>query len=262
MPTPDLSADAPRSETPSRSLPLAGASNFRDLGGYTGHGGRQVAWRRIFRSDHLASLTPDDQARLAALGIARTVDFRGERERAQLAYLLPAVEHYQLAIEPTVVQRAIELQQSGRALTAQDAVALMQETYRGFVHENAPRFAEFFRILLAKDTPLVFHCTAGKDRTGFAAALILLTLGVPRDVVMRDYLLTNDLYRRPAMAEGHAPEEVLAVLWRVQAEFLDAALHKVDQDYGGLQTYLVDVLGVDSAAQRELAGRYLQAPHA
>jgi len=262
MPTPDLSADAPRSETPTRSLPLAGASNFRDLGGYTGHGGRQVTWRRIFRSDHLASLTPDDQARLAALGIARTVDFRGERERAQLAYLLPAVEHYQLAIEPTVVQRAIELQRDGRALTAQDAVGLMQETYRGFVHENAPRFAEFFRILLAKDTPLVFHCTAGKDRTGFAAALILLTLGVPRDVVMHDYLLTNDLYRRPAMAEGHAPEEVLAVLWRVQAEFLDAALHKVDQDYGGLETYLVDVLGVDSAAQRELAGRYLQAPHA
>ena len=247
-------------ETPSRSLPLAGATNFRDLGGYTGQDGRQVAWRRIFRSDHLAALTPDDQARLAALGIARTVDFRGERERAQLAYLLPTVEHHQLAIEPTVVQRAIELQREGRALTAQDAVALMQETYRGFVHENAPRFAEFFCILLAKDTPLVFHCTAGKDRTGFAAALILLTLGVPRDVVMRDYLLTNDLYRRPAMAEGHAPEEVLAVLWRVQAEFLDAALHKVDQDYGGLQTYLVDVLGVDSAAQRELSGRYLQAP--
>ncbi len=261
MHTPDSPAHAPMPvETPSRSLPLAGATNFRDLGGYTGQDGRQVAWRRIFRSDHLAALTPDDQARLAALGIARTVDFRGERERAQLAYLLPAVEHHQLAIEPTVVQRAIELQREGRALTAQDAVALMQETYRGFVHENAPRFAEFFCILLAKDTPLVFHCTAGKDRTGFAAALILLTLGVPRDVVMRDYLLTNDLYRRPAMAEGHAPEEVLAVLWRVQAEFLDAALHKVDQDYGGLQTYLVDVLGVDSAAQRELSGRYLQAP--
>ena len=148
-------------ETPSRSLPLAGATNFRDLGGYTGQDGRQVAWRRIFRSDHLAALTPDDQARLAALGIARTVDFRGERERAQLAYLLPAVEHHQLAIEPTVVQRAIELQREGRALTAQDAVALMQETYRGFVHENAPRFAEFFCILLAKDTPLVFHCHHG-----------------------------------------------------------------------------------------------------
>ena len=138
----------------------------------------------------------------------------------------------------------------------------MQETYRGFVHENAPRFAEFFRILLAKDAPLVFHCTAGKDRTGFAAALILLALGVPREVVMRDYLLTNELYRRPAFAEGHAAEEVLAVLWRVQREFLDAALLKVDEDYGGVETYLVDVLGLDAAAQQELSGRYLQAPRA
>ncbi len=257
MDTADLPAGSPAPEPLPRAVPLAGASNFRDLGGYAGHGGREVAWRRIFRSDHLAGLTPDDRARLTALGIARTVDFRGERERAQLAYLLPEVEHHQLAVEPTVVQRAIELQREGRALTPQDAVALMQETYRGFVHENAPRFAEFFRILLAKDAPLVFHCTAGKDRTGFAAALILLALGVPRNVVMRDYLLTNALYRRPAMAAGHAPEEVLAVLWRVQREFLDAALLKVDEDYGGMETYLVDVLGLDAAAQRELAGRYL-----
>ena len=259
MQTPDHPTTAPLSEPLPRSLPLAGASNFRDLGGYSGQDGRQVAWRRIFRSDHLASLTADDQARLSALGISRTVDFRGERERAQLAYLLPAVEHHQLAIEPTVVQRAIELQSKGQALTAQDAVALMQETYRGFVHDNAPRFAEFFRILLAKDAPLVFHCTAGKDRTGFAAALILLTLGVPRDVVMHDYLLTNDLYRRPEIAAGHAPEEVLAVLWRVQREFLDAALHKVDEDYGSMETYLTDVLGLDAAARSELSQRYLQA---
>ncbi len=134
----------------------------------------------------------------------------------------------------------------------------MQDTYRGFVRYNAARFAELFKLLLASDAPLVFHCTAGKDRTGFAAALILLTLGVPRDVVMHDYLLTNSLYRRPEGMGSHAPEEVLAVLWRVQEEFLDAALHMVDNDFGGVQAYLVDVLGVDVAAQKELEGRYLQ----
>ena len=258
MQAPDLPKNAPLFEPLTRSLPLAGASNFRDLGGYTGHDDRQVAWRRLFRSDHLAALTPADHALIARLGVARTVDFRGERERAQLAYLLPAVEHHQLAIEPTVVQRAIEMQREGRALAAQDAVALMQETYRNFVHENAPRFAEFFKILLAREEPIVFHCTAGKDRTGFAAALILLALGVSRDVVMQDYLLTNELYRRPALAAGHAPEEVLAVLWRVQREFLDSALNKVDQDYGGHETYLTEVLGLDAAARRELSSRYLQ----
>ncbi len=240
-----------------RSLPLAGASNFRDLGGYTGRGGRTVAWRSLFRSDHLASLTPADHAALAALGIVRTVDFRGERERAQMAYLLPGVEHHQLAIEPTVVQRALALQRQGQAISTVDAVALMQETYRNFVHDNAPSFAEFFRILLSRDAPIVFHCTAGKDRTGFAAALILLALGVPRDVVMQDYLLTNDLYRRPTHVTGHAPGPVLAVLWRVQREFLDAALHKLDADYGGVERYLADRLGVDPGAQQELEARYL-----
>lgn len=244
---------------PTRSLPLSGASNFRDLGGYIGQGGQQLAWRRIFRSDHLASLTPEDCGVIAGLGISRTVDFRGERERAQLAYLLPNVEHHQLAIEPTVVQRAFELQREGKALSPQDAVGLMQETYRNFVHENAPRFADFFKILLARDEPIVFHCTAGKDRTGFAAALILLALGVERDVVMQDYLLTNDLYRRPPGMAGHASEDVLAVLWKVQREFLDAALHKVDEDYGGMETYLTDVLRLDAVARAELSSRYLQA---
>lgn len=241
-----------------RSLPLAGATNFRDLGGYTGHDGRQVKWRRIFRSDHLAGLTAQDQALLAELGVGRSVDFRGKAESAAYAYALPGIAYHPLHIEPTVVQRALELQSTGRQLTAQDAVSLMQDTYRGFVHDNAPRFAELFRLLLASDAPIVFHCTAGKDRTGFAAALILLALGVPRDVVMHDYLLTNSLYRRPEGMGSHAPEEVLAVLWRVQEEFLNAALHKVDTEFGGVQPYLVEVLGVDAAAQKELAGRYLQ----
>jgi len=246
---------------PTRSLALAGASNFRDLGGYAGRGGRVVKWRHLFRSDHLAGLTPQDQALLAELGVARAIDLRGRAESAAHAYALPGVAYHHLAIEPTVVQRALDLQGSGHRLTAQDAVGLMQETYRGFVHDNAPRFAELFGLLLdERAAPLVFHCTAGKDRTGFAAALILLALGVPRAVVMQDYLLTNSLYRRPEGMGSHAPEDVIAVLWRVQEDFLDAALHRVDKDFGGLQAYLADVLGVDAAAQRELERRYLQAP--
>ena len=246
------------SARPTRSLPLTGATNFRDLGGYIGHRGQQVKWRRIFRSDHLAALTPQDQALLADLGVARAVDFRGQAESAAYAYALPGVAYHPLAIEPTVVQRALELQRTGRQLTAQDAVGLMQDTYRGFVHDNAPRFAELFALLLASDAPTVFHCTAGKDRTGFAAALVLLALGVPRDVVMHDYLLTNSLYQRPPGMGSHAPEEVLAVLWRVQEEFLNAALHMVEVDYGGVSPYLNRVLGVNAAAQARLAALYLE----
>ena len=199
-----------QAHTPTRSLPLAGATNFRDLGGYVGHGGQAVKWRRLFRSDHLAGLTSEDQALLADLGVARAVDFRGQAESAAYAYALPGVAYHPLHIEPTVVQRALELQRTGRQLTAQDAVDLMQDTYRGFVHDNAPRFAELFRLLLASDTPTVFHCTAGKDRTGFAAALILLALGVRRDVVMHDYLLTNALYQRPPAWAATHPKKCCA----------------------------------------------------
>ena len=76
---------------------MMGATNFRDLGGYTGHGGQQVKWRRIFRSDHLAALTPQDQALLADLGVARAVDFRGKAESAAYAYALPGISYHPLA---------------------------------------------------------------------------------------------------------------------------------------------------------------------
>ena len=246
------------STSPTRSLPFTGVTNFRDLGGYTGHGGRPVRWRRLFRSDHLAGLTPQDQALLAELGVARAVDFRGQAESAAHAYALPGVAYHPLAIEPTVIQRALDLQRTGRQLTAQDAVGLMQDTYRGFVNDNAPRFAELFGLLLESDAPIVFHCTAGKDRTGFAAALILLALGVRRDVVMQDYLLTNTLYRHPVGLGGAAPDEVLQVLWRVQEEFLETALHGVEVEYGGIDSYLERVLGINAAARKKLASLYLQ----
>ena len=218
---------------PDRSLRLSGASNFRDLGGYAGAQGLPVRWRRLFRSDHLAALTADDAETLRRLGVTRAFDFRGVHERAAVPYELPGVTQVALPIEPTVVQRMKDLLDAGEAVTPAQTVGLMQQTYRAFVHDNAPRFAGLFAHLLESDAPLVFHCTAGKDRTGFAAALILLALGVPREVVMQDYLLTNDFYRMPALDESRAPRAVLDVLWRVQADFLDAALHTVDEDYGG-----------------------------
>ncbi|RYE42556.1 MAG: tyrosine-protein phosphatase [Hyphomicrobiales bacterium] len=243
-----------------RSLPLSGASNFRDLGGYVGRDGRPLRWRRLFRSDHLAALTPEDAAVLADLQLARAVDFRGHAERSALAYALPGVAYHALSIEPTVVQRAKDMAQAGDRITAEIAVQLMQDTYRAFVADNAQQFASLFAHLLEGDAPLVFHCTAGKDRTGFAAALILSALGVPRDVVMQDYLLTNSLYVRPAHMASGTPEEVLNVLWRVQEGFLQAALEAVDNDHGGMQRYLQDRLHVGPAEQERLAALYLQKP--
>jgi protein-tyrosine phosphatase len=242
---------------PDRVLPLQGAINFRDLGGYRAHGGRTVRWRRLFRSDHLGGLTEADKAVLAALGLARAFDFRGATERAAAAYELPGVAQHSLAIEPTVVQRMQRMAGAGHAFTPQAVASMMEDLYRALVNDEAHRFAELFEHLLQADAPLVFHCTAGKDRTGFAAALILLALGVPRAVVIEDYLLTNDLVRHTPPAHGGVSAEALAVLWRVQQGFLDAALQAVDADHGGVERYLRQRLGLSRAALDALAARYL-----
>lgn len=240
-----------------RSLGLSGATNFRDLGGYTGRDARTVRWRRIFRSDHLAALTPRDAARLAELGVARAFDFRGVLERAATPYAIHGITQHPLPIEPTVAQSLQAIVAAGRTLGAREAIDVMVETYRWFVRENAHRFAELFRHLLEDDAPLVFHCTAGKDRTGLAAALILHALEVPREVVMEDFLLTNTLYRRPAAAaRAEAPQEVLEVLWQVRPEFLDAALQAIDTEFGGADAYL-EGLGVGARERDRLAELYL-----
>ena len=245
-------------EHPDRVWRLQGATNFRDLGGYPGHDGRPVRWRRLFRSDHLGGLTEADRNRLAALGLSRSFDFRGSSERAAVPYELPGVIQHSLAIEPTVVQRMQDIVAAGTALTGPVVASLMRDLYRGLVNDQATRFAELFEQLLQADAPVVFHCTAGKDRTGVAAALVLLALGVPREWVVRDYMLTNDVFERPAMPRSSTPEEALAVLWRVQEGFLQAALQVLDTEHGGVPRYLERRLRLTPAALQALAARYLQ----
>lgn len=241
-----------------RHVPLQGATNFRDLGGYPGHGSRPLRWRKLFRSDHLAGLTDADHAVLAGLGLARTIDFRGEAERAATPYRLPGVVQHSLVIEPAVVQRMQDLVAAGRQLSAAVVVELMKDLYRAMVTDHAHRFAEMFDLLLQSDTPAVLHCTAGKDRTGVGSALILLALGVSRELVQQDYLLTNQFYKRPPVPPSDTPADALAVLWRVQQGFLEASLQAVDAEHGGVDAYLRQRLGLSKASLEALATRYLQ----
>ena len=243
---------------PDRAWQLQGASNFRDLGGYAGHGGRPLRWRKLFRSAHLGGLTPADQALLAPLGLARAFDFRGEAERAEAPYRLPGLTQHSLAIEPTLVQHMRALSAAGQPVTAAVVAGLMQDLYRGLINDQAHRFAELFEHLLQADAPVLIHCTAGKDRTGVAAALVLLALGVPRDHVLQDFLLTNQLFERPPLRHAEFPVEALAVLSGVHQSFLHEALRAVDEDQGGVQRYLGKRLGLSAAALQTLAVRYLQ----
>ena len=245
--------------SPPRHVALHGASNFRDLGGYAAHGGRTVRWRVLFRSDHLAHLTDADLRQLQALQIGRSFDFRGQQESAAQAYDWPGTQRHHLAIEPTLVQYLHQQAQIGQPITPEAAADAMQVTYRGFVRDSSERFAQLFSHLLAGDAPLVFHCTAGKDRTGLAAALILSALGVSQEDILHDYLLTNALYRYDAGASKVLSPEVMAVVWRVREDFLRAALEAIDQDYGSMAKYLEYKMGLDTQALERLRACYLTA---
>ena len=246
------------SSSNSTTFALQGASNFRDVGGYLTTNGQRVRRGRVFRSDHLAGLTDADVARLQALGVGHSLDFRGVAEFTATPYDIPGVQRVALTIEPTVVARMQALVAQGIEPTTEETVELMRETYRDFVNRNADTFGRFLKHLLEQPTPQVFHCTAGKDRTGFAAALLLSALGVDQATIEHDYLLTNQLYRRDPRLEGKGPAHVMQVLWQVQPEFLHAAYEAVDAQHGGMQNYLHGAIGLSPQELVELKRMLLE----
>lgn len=240
------------------SITLQGASNFRDLGGYATASGQRVRRGHVFRSDHLAGLTPQDQRQLQALGVQHSLDFRGQAECQATPYDIAGVQRVALTIEPTVIARMQALVAQGIVPTTEETVELMRETYRDFVNRNAGTYGRFLKHLLEQPTPQVFHCTAGKDRTGFAAALLLSALGVGRATIEHDYLLTNQLYRRDPRLEGNGHPHVMKVLWQVQPEFLQAAFETIDAQHGGMRDYLHGAIGLSPQDVAELQRMLLE----
>jgi len=237
-------------------VPVRKPSNFRDLAENVSKPMRRGV---LFRSDHLGALDEGDAQAIVGLGVKRVLDFRGVTERTTAACRLTGVQVHSLAIEPTIVQVLSDLLDSGHQLTAEEVVAHMQDTYRGFVSRSTDRFSEFFMHLLESDAPTVFHCTAGKDRTGFAAALVLMALGVSEDEVMRDYLLTNERLE-PASIQGKwaLPPHAARVLFGVQREFLEASFDEIDRNWGGIEGYLRDGIGLREQERARLRRLYLR----
>src|SRR5260370_9935449 len=230
-------------DPPARHFNLAGVSNFRDLGGYPGKDGRAVRWRQIFRSNHLGHLTEADIEVLRGLRRRSGFEFRGTEGRVAARCGVEAIAVHSLPIEPTVVAALRARRATVAALSSADALDVMRDSYRNYVRQNTPSFRALFAHLLEDRAPLVIHCTAGKDRTGFACALILHALGVPDQTIAEDYLLTNRFYRRDPTTSSDLPEEVRQVLAGGATSFLAPPLDAIPDDYGGLQNYFRAGLG-------------------
>ena len=242
---------------PQRADILEGASNFRDLGGYPSSIGKQTGWKKIYRSQTLAQLSDSDVIRMKELGIRTVIDFRSDDEVLKEPSRLPeGVNIVRLPIEVgrNDTLQIMQLLMSG-ALDSIQCVHFMQTANRKFATEFTAQYREFFNVLLQPESyPVVFHCTAGKDRTGFAAAMLLTALGVDWNTVMSDYLLTNQ-YLKPQSLLPQVPEQVLPALrqmWGVHPSYLNAAREEIIMRYGSIDNYLRQELKVGEAEKQKL----------
>ncbi|MEK9213236.1 tyrosine-protein phosphatase [Sphingomonas sp. 2378] len=245
-----------------RVLPLQGGRNFRDLGGYRTMDGRTVKWGLLYRSGQMHDLTPADYAYLQKLGIRTVCDFRDTRERTGEPTNWPAGQ------KPKVLSDDYALDMSGMMLpgdpstwTHEQVVAAMTATYPKLLDQFRGQYRRMFAELLAGNAPLAFHCTAGKDRTGVAAALLLSALGVPRATVIEDYLLSNQhMAPPPAHPTGFWAKlspEAARTFAGVDRRYIEAVFAVTDRHPGGTMGYLKDELGLGAPEIAKLRALYL-----
>jgi protein-tyrosine phosphatase len=234
---------------PGVRLPIGGTLNFRELGGYVTTGGQRVRHGQVFRSDHLNEVTDEGVVEIERLGIQTVVDLRFPIERERQPSRLPAgvrmVHAHPDGMEAANHSSFIDRITSGqvRNYLADEAAA----DYRRMVHNGIGMVIEVLRVVaVAEHRPVLFHCTAGKDRTGLSAALLLRLLGVPDATIMHDYLLTNPYRSAIRLAEMKPKVEVHGVniddvrgLFVANRIALEAALDEVDR-HGGTEQFLVD----------------------
>jgi len=246
---------------PSRSVALSGCFNFRDLGGYATADGRRVAWRRLFRADGLTRLDLDDGTVLCELGLATVIDLRtlGElEERGRYPQEILEVEYHHLPLTDVLPPE--------KDLVRYGEPAFVTSRYRQLFSEGSASLARAVEVLAGPGAlPAVFHCSAGKDRTGILAALILGFLGVPREVIVGDYALSGEaMIGLMARLEAEYPDSRQAVaryapaVISVAPESMEHFLESLERDHGSFDE-LAGALGLTDAVER-LRASLLVAP--
>jgi protein-tyrosine phosphatase len=253
-----------------RFYDVPGGLNFRDVGGYATVDGRRVRYGQLFRSGLMSGFEDGAVGEIAALGVRSVCDLRAREERDQHpSHWLTGREIHQSVREDS--DGSGDLLEFYRSVEAEPGSAreIMLRGYRTMPYTLAPSYRALFQRLLAGETPLIFHCAAGKDRTGIAAALVLTALGVPRDMVLRDYRTTDRLYDQlfavmRAQVDGILDLERNGEIWDpllvCDPDYLAATFEEMDRRDGGVEAYLRTHAGVGEREIEQLRDT-LTEPH-
>lgn len=255
-----------------RKLPFENAHNFRDIGGYKNSQGKTVKWGLVYRSDKLSALSSEDELYLDRLGIQRIVDFRSIKEReAEPDRISPASSIAMQQIPIPVSGADVDLIKAKIAsgeLHQQQLSDLLVSSNRELVEQHTASYKAWIQSILADNSlPMVFHCTEGKDRTGFAAAIVLLALDVPKQTVMADYLATNqytaehidktiNLVKWGSLFQADA--EALRPVLGVEERFINEAFNAIEEHYGSIENYLEKGLGLTAEKRQQLQALLLE----
>lgn len=251
--------------TSRRAVTLQGTSNFRDLGGYPAAGGKHVKWGHLYRSADISKLTDSDLQALQSRHVALVCDLRGPQEVAQAPDRLPpgarrlALPAGSENIDPRL------LMGGGKALNRDSLMRAVYTNISFFPAKYKPIFDEL--LALPGEEALLLHCTAGKDRTGIGAALVLSALGVDRRTILKDYAATNTYWQagreqsvqRLAQA-GLSAEAVAAMrpLLAANPAYLAGTFATIDKQYGSIEKYLATEMGLTPRKLAALRTKYLQ----
>jgi len=256
-----------------RLLNFEGISNFRDLGGYSTQDGRRVKWGKLYRSGTFAEASRADLAGLSALGLETFIDFRSELEKTEEPNRLPDPPGFTVIDIPVLddgnkalVGEVMDRIESGN-FDGFDPNQAMLTANRQFASEFTPQFKEFVHTVLQADgTPMVWHCSAGKDRSGFAAAILLRILDVPPETIMQDYMAS----RAPALQsrkgqlrmlelfKGEEAARKIAILMGVEEAWLEASFAQIDATWGSFDNYVETGLQLNAADIQRLRDNLLE----
>lgn len=262
-------------------IKLEGTLNTRDLGGLVGEGGRKIKAGRIIRSDNLSGATDNDCRVLLGYGLKKIVDFRTEAEiEASPDRKIPGVEHIKSPILKSLTAGITRKEEKKPKSLAQILLDFSKELGRGgvswlaslyvplvsdpFCKEGYRRFLDILKD--NEEGAVLYHCSAGKDRVGVGTAIFLSILGVSREDIIKDYLLTNESYRHVITAaqelgrqEG-VDEEIISTiepLSGVDVSYINAAFDIIDNTCGGMDRFLKEYLGIDNFYIKQLKYNYL-----